>query len=37
MQQAALLDGILKTANTNARSTLMSLLQALGFERVDFE
>jgi uncharacterized protein DUF4230 len=37
MQQAALLDGILKTANTNARSTLTSLLQALGFERVDFE
>ena len=37
MQQAALLDGILKTANTNARSTLTSLLQGLGFERVDFE
>jgi len=37
LQQAALLDGILKTANTNARSTLTSLLQALGFERVEFE
>lgn len=37
MQQAALLDGILKTANTNARSTLTSLLQGLGFERVDFD
>jgi hypothetical protein len=37
MQQAALLDGILKTANTNARSTLTSLLQGLGFERVEFE
>lgn len=37
LQQAALLDGILKTANTNARSTLMSLLQGLGFERVEFE
>jgi hypothetical protein len=37
MQQAALLDGILKTANTNARSTLTSLLQGLGFERVVFQ
>ena len=35
--QAALLDGILKTANTNARTTLTSLLQGLGFERVEFE
>ena len=35
--QAALLDGILKTANTNARSTLTSLLQGLGFEHVEFE
>jgi hypothetical protein len=34
--QAALLDGILKTANTNARSTLTSLLQGLGFEHVEF-
>lgn len=37
MQQAALLDGILKTANTNARSTLTSLLQGLGFEHVVFQ
>jgi Protein of unknown function (DUF4230) len=37
LQQAALLDGILKTANTNARATLTSLLQGLGFERVGFE
>ena len=37
LQQAALLDGILKTANTNARTTLTSLLQGLGFERVEFE
>jgi len=37
LQQAALLDGILKTANMNARSTLTSLLQGLGFERVEFE
>jgi hypothetical protein len=37
LQQAALLDGILKTANTNARATLTSLLQGLGFEQVQFE
>jgi len=37
LQQAALLDGILKTANTNARATLTSLLQGLGFEHVAFE
>jgi hypothetical protein len=37
LQQAAMLDGILKTANTNARATLTSLLQGLGFERVEFE
>src|SRR5215472_4695090 len=37
LQAAALADGILKTANTNARSTLTSLLQGLGFERVEFE
>jgi hypothetical protein len=30
MQEAALLEGILKTANTNARSTMTSLLQRLG-------
>ncbi len=35
--QAALLDGILKTANTNTRSTMTSLLQGLGFEHVEFE
>jgi hypothetical protein len=37
LQQAALLDGILKTAKVNARATLTSLLQGLGFERVEFE
>lgn len=37
LQQAALLDGILKTARVNARSTLTSLLQGLGFEKVEFE
>jgi len=36
LQQAALLDGILKTANANARTTLTSLLQAFGFEKVEF-
>jgi hypothetical protein len=34
---AALQDGILKTANQNARTTLTSLLQGLGFERVELE
>lgn len=37
LQQAALLDGILKTARMNARATLTSLLQGLGFEKVEFE
>lgn len=34
--QAALTDGILKTAQGNARSTMTSLLQGLGFWSVDF-
>jgi hypothetical protein len=37
MQEAALADGILRTAQTNAASTLSSLLQGLGFEKIDFE
>jgi hypothetical protein len=37
LQQAALLDGILKTASVHARATLTSLLQGLGFDRVEFE
>jgi hypothetical protein len=37
MQQAALADGILRTAQQNAGSTLTSLLQGLGFEKVDFD
>src|SRR5215469_3509502 len=37
LQQAALADGVLKTAQQNARSTLMSLLQGLGFVGVKFE
>ena len=34
--QAAMVDGILKTADQNARTTLTSLLQGLGFEAVEF-
>ncbi len=37
MQQAALADGILGTARQNAASTIRSLLQGLGFERIDFD
>jgi hypothetical protein len=34
---AALADGILKTAQQNATSTITSLLQGLGFEKIDFD
>lgn len=37
LQEAALAGGILKTANDNARATMTSLLQGLGFERVEFD
>jgi hypothetical protein len=37
LTQAALADGVLKTAQQNAQSTLRSLLQGLGFATVDFE
>ena len=37
IQQAALADGILKTADQNARTTLTSLLQGLGFAEVEFQ
>jgi hypothetical protein len=37
LQEAALADGILHTAQQNATSTISSLLQGLGFERIDFE
>jgi uncharacterized protein DUF4230 len=37
LQQAALADGVLKTAQQNARSTLTSLLQGLGFVGVQLE
>jgi hypothetical protein len=37
LQEAALADGILQTAQQNAASTITSLLQALGFEKIDFD
>jgi hypothetical protein len=30
-------DGIMRTAQQNAASTITSLLQGLGFEQIDFE
>ena len=36
LQQAAQQDGILKTAQDNARSALVTILKGLGFERVEF-
>src|ERR1700678_1640242 len=36
LQEAALADGILRTAQDNAASTVRSLLQGLGFEKIDF-
>jgi Protein of unknown function (DUF4230) len=37
MHDAALADGILRTAQLNAASTITSLLQGLGFEKIEFE
>jgi Protein of unknown function (DUF4230) len=37
LEQAALADGILQIAKQNASSTLGSLLQGLGFEKIDFD
>ena len=37
LQEAALADGVLQTAQQNATSTISSLLQGLGFEKVEFE
>jgi Protein of unknown function (DUF4230) len=37
MHDAALADGILRTAQQNAASTITSLLQGLGFEKIEFE
>jgi hypothetical protein len=36
LSEAALADGILRTAQQNASQTLTSLLQGLGFEKIDF-
>jgi hypothetical protein len=37
LQEAAMADGILRNAQQNAASTITSLLQGLGFEKIDFE
>jgi hypothetical protein len=37
LQEAAMADGILRTAQQNAASTISSLLQGLGFENIDFD
>jgi Protein of unknown function (DUF4230) len=37
LQEAALADGILRTAQQNADATIRSLLQGLGFETIDFD
>ena len=37
LQEAALADGILRAAQQNASSTITSLLQGLGFEKIDFD
>src|SRR5579864_4510896 len=37
LQESAMADGILRTAQQNARTTLTSLLQGLGFAQVQFE
>ena len=37
LQEAALADGILRNAQQNATSTITSLLQGLGFEKIDIE
>jgi hypothetical protein len=37
LQEAAMTDGVLRTAQQNAASTISSLLQGLGFEKIDFD
>jgi Protein of unknown function (DUF4230) len=37
LQEAAMAYGILRTAQQNAASTIRSLLQGLGFEKIDFD
>jgi hypothetical protein len=37
LRRSALADGILQKAQENARSTISSLMQSMGFENVEFE
>jgi hypothetical protein len=37
LQETALADGILQTAQQNVAETITSLLQGLGFEKIDFD
>jgi hypothetical protein len=37
LQESALADGVLRTAQQNATSTITSLLQGLGFEKIEFD
>jgi hypothetical protein len=37
LQESALADGVLRTAQQNATSTIASLLQGLGFETIEFD
>lgn len=37
LQEAAMAEGILRNAQQNGASTITSLLQGLGFERIDFD
>jgi hypothetical protein len=37
LRESALADGILRTAQQNAATTIGSLLQGLGFEKIDFD
>ena len=37
LQEAAMADGILRNAQQNAAATITSLLQGLGFEKIEFE
>jgi hypothetical protein len=37
MQEAALADGILRNAQQNGASTISSLLQGLGIQKIEFD
>jgi hypothetical protein len=37
LKEAAMADGILRNAQQNAASTIMSLLQGLGFDKIEFD